>query len=113
MTVPVSRDEVTRDLDRLIEASQEFERRTSEAGFAQAHDWMFALREMFHDLRRLNQHVADLFNAAEVDTRAPELLREVAVEVLYEIIPHVQGHMSELEESLTPFLPKEETTDED
>jgi hypothetical protein len=106
--VPVSREEVTRDLDRLIAASQDFEERTSAAGFAQAHDWMFALREVLYDLRRLNLHLADMFNSGGLDKNAPLLLHAVAVEMLYEILPHVQGHLNELEEILTPFCSDEE-----
>jgi len=104
----VSRDDVVHNIDQLVRASEDLEKRLSEGGYSQAHDWMFAIREMLYDLRRLNIRLADLFNTTNTINQGPPLLHDIVKTVLYEIVPHVQGHLDELDQSLTTLLANSE-----
>lgn len=108
----ITRDQITFNINELLRASQDFEQRMSEAGISQAHDWVFALREMLYDLRRLNILLADLFNTTDINKQSLQLLQEVVRTVRYEIIPHVEGHMDEVEQALTTFFPESEVPGE-
>ncbi|HEX9989346.1 MAG TPA: hypothetical protein VGE45_12820 [Chloroflexia bacterium] len=95
----LSEHEATSSLDLLILASQRIEAKLAEAGNEQSHEWMFAIREVLYDLRRLNLILVELDSTIDW-SNAPALLGDFARAVLYEVIPHVQGHMEDLEESL-------------
>jgi hypothetical protein len=87
-------------------------RQLDEAGVAQAHDWMFALREVLYDLRRFNISLAKLFNTEHPAQEAPTLLQDIVTMALYQIPPHVKLHMEELEESLAPIVEEAEPPSE-
>ncbi|HYP19462.1 MAG TPA: hypothetical protein VEY08_05255 [Chloroflexia bacterium] len=108
----LSEQEATSSLDLLISASQLIEAKLNEAGYEQSHDWMFAIREVLYDLRRLNLILVNLDNTIDLNN-APALLGSFARAVLYEVIPHVQGHMEELEQSLTVGRTGNDITEKD
>lgn len=104
----IEQEEVTSNIDMLLKVSLDFEQRMLEAGILEAHDWMFALREVLYDLRRLNILVASLFNSSDVGSKGPQLLQEIVQTLKYEVVPHVESHMNELEQALENYLPKSE-----
>jgi hypothetical protein len=94
------------------EAAKQCETRLNEAGIAQAHDWMYALREVLYDIRRFNISLAKLFNTEDPAQEAPTLLQAIVNMALYEISPHMELHMRELEESLTSIVEEREPPSE-
>ncbi len=102
-----SRESIIEQIDELIAASQQFEQQLTEAGFSQAHNWMFNIREILYDLQRMNKLLANLFDTADVD-KAPLLLNNFVEDFLYTVVPHVQHHLNELEEEMENLLPASE-----
>src|SRR4051812_25292348 len=96
----LSQEGVAQVRDALIAATAVLEKRLSEAGVARAHEWMFAVREVLYDFRRLDLLLVELLTATDVSGQAPRVLRDWVQMVLYEVIPHVQGHLAELEQEL-------------
>jgi len=102
----------TRDLDALtseasealIKASEEFEDRIKNYGVTGAHEWMFAVREALHDLRRLEVSLCALYSARDREDAA-RLCSEYVEMWLYQVLPHIQAHMTELEHEMDRVRP--------
>jgi hypothetical protein len=99
---PHLRELVSKTSELLVEASNQFERRMKESGSDDSHDWAFAIRETLLDLRRMNLMLVDIYSLEDPD-RTIELLGRFVQMILYEMLPHIQGHMAELEEELSRF----------
>lgn len=95
----ISQEDVTCSIDALIEASYRLEQRLTESGELQAHDWMFSIREVLYDINRLNLLLAEACNTEDLKG-VPRLLYIFASTIQYEAIPHIKGHMDELEQML-------------
>ncbi len=92
-------EEITRGVDLLVEASEAAEDRLEHAGVARAHDWMFGLREILYDLRRFQGTLAEVLDrAAGAEARAD--MRDIVILLKYEMIPHIEGHLGDLEAAL-------------
>ncbi len=91
---------LTEGIDRLIIASKAFETRLERAGYPHSHEWIFALREMLYDIRRLELLVEKLYTSETGDL--DNELRTVVEAVLYEMLPHIESHMREIENDLNP-----------
>ncbi len=100
------------DVDALITATSAHERKLLEGGFAEAHEWMFGLREVLYDLRRFEKAVAAMLADDDI-SRAPERIKDLVNMMLYEIIPHSGPHMEEVDESLSPYLPEDPDEEEE
>jgi hypothetical protein len=103
--------DITSSVDMLIAASREFEKRLEDADINAGHDFAFATREMLYDLRRLNIMLSDAMTESESAEALPKFYDAVKA-VLYEFLPHIEGHMSEIEAKLDILLP-EPISDED
>jgi hypothetical protein len=86
-------------IDGLLELTHRLEARLEAESETRAHDWMFALREILLDQRRLLPQLAALADARDLAT-VPAQLRELAVELLEGAQPHARHHLDELLESL-------------
>lgn len=102
----LSRESVTKNLDDIIKASAIFEEKLAQNGFTQSHAWIFHLREVLYDLRRLHILIADLFNSVDIAAEVPSSLKAFADTFLYEFLPHGQQHMTDLEENLVTLFPE-------
>ncbi len=108
----ISKKTAANCIDALLKASQKFEEQLTTEGIPQAHEWMFAVREVLYDLRRLNLLLADMYNQSDVN-QSLTLLKGIVQTILYEIIPHVEGHMSELEEGLSTMFSEANSESDD
>jgi len=86
-------------IDALIQQTVEVERRWEAAGIERAHERLFAIRELLYDLKRLSEALIETLQA-EPGPDAERGLARIAEMVLYEIVPHVEGHMRDLEREL-------------
>jgi hypothetical protein len=90
---------ITTAIDQLLDTTRKAEDRLEAAGEPAAHDWMFALREVLLDLRRILPRISALSeDSATEATRAA--LREIAADLLFGFGPHMSHHMQELLASL-------------
>jgi hypothetical protein len=95
-------DLVARACDALLQVSNDAEDALKEQDVEAAHQWMFNVREVLYDFRRVNLLLASLSDAKDGE-EAATILGKFAETLLYEVLPHVQGHMTELEEQLKAF----------
>lgn len=91
--------------DAFIRESEDLERRLTRDQVQEAHDWMFAVREILYDFRRLDLSLCRVYGAND-RARTAALLNDFAQMLLYEVIPHVQQHATDLENDLERILPK-------
>jgi hypothetical protein len=101
----VSPEKATESIDVLIQACNQLEDRLAPTQGEKAHDWLFAIREVLHDMRRLNLALASACNTPDL-AAVPPALRSFARSWLHEVIPHVQSHMEELDGELTALMPE-------
>lgn len=94
------------DIDTLLAASKEVEDKLEHAGVQDAHEWMFAIREMLYDMRRVSLELEEFFTTQKVDKQNGEELRKIVNTVLYEVLPHIKSHMEDLELSLPDSPPE-------
>ncbi len=87
-------------IDSLLAASNELENKLEQAGIQDAHEWMFALREMLYDIRRVILELDKFFNMKNVGRQSEEQLMKITNIILYEFLPHIQSHMEDLEKNL-------------
>lgn len=93
------REDVGRVLDALIDGTGDLEERLERAGEANAHDWMFAVREILHDVKRALALVADL-PGHEDPAAVRDALKDISMEFVYMLGPHAQHHLGELFEAI-------------
>jgi hypothetical protein len=86
-------------IDELLEATRETEQRLEQLGEPAAHDWMFALREVLLDLRRVLPAIATLSDLPDREAAA-ELMRELAGELAHGVAPHMIHHMQQVLDGL-------------
>ncbi len=103
----LSSESATENIDLLIKACNELEVRLVSQYGEKCHDWLFDIREVLYDLRRLNVKLVEACNISDIAT-APLVLRSFARSWLHEVIPHIQGHMQELDEDLADLVPDAE-----
>jgi hypothetical protein len=103
----ISEDEATKSIDALLQACTKLEESLKATYGEKAHEWLFAVREVLYDLRRLNLVLSAACNVEDPGS-APLQLRSFARVLLYEFIPHVQGHMEELDQELPADASDEE-----
>jgi hypothetical protein len=94
--------------DSLLQSVNSAEDRLTEQGVDTAHSWMFHVREVLSDLRRVNLVLTGLAEATD-GKRAVAVLRNFTDTLLYEMCPHVQQHLHELETMLEAFNPHAES----
>jgi hypothetical protein len=92
-------DEVIRAIDGLLTITGEVERKLADAGEVHAHEWMFALREILFDYRRILPPITDLPNSDDRQEITAGL-REIAAALLYEACPHMETHLDDLLNSI-------------
>jgi hypothetical protein len=92
------------DLQALIAKTGTFEERLEAAGHAGAHSWLFAVREVLYDFQRLERILDEALDLSDLEA-GPAKLSAFADTVLYDVIPHVRGHMEDLEHDLDEVLP--------
>lgn len=95
MTELVTHFDIERTIDQLVESTYEAELRLEAMGERDAHDWMFALREVLLDLRRLLPVIASLPSTPDSGT-AQKQMRDLAAELVYGFAPHVSHHLGEV-----------------
>ena len=93
------------DIDTLLAASKEMEDKLERAGVQEAHEWMFAFREMLYDMRRVSLEMEKFFSTQKVDRQSREQLEKIVNTVLYEVLPHIRSHMEDLEQGLSDSSP--------
>jgi hypothetical protein len=94
----IPHEDITAPIDRLIEGTQELERRLEASGVAAAHDWMFAIREALYDLRRAELALAGAI--ASSDEEAASQVHRFVQMMLHEVLPHIHSHFDEIQPSI-------------
>jgi hypothetical protein len=87
----------------LIAVSRRVEAQLADSGQPWAHEGMFHLRELLHDLQRLQVRVADLGQPQDI-AGVLAILNDVNLTMLYEIAPHAEHHMLALQKLLAPLV---------
>lgn len=85
--------------DALIHASETFEKELQNRGVTEAHEWMFAVREVLYDVRRLDGALQKLYDTRDREA-AVQAMKEYVEMWLYQVLPHVRAHMTDLEAEL-------------
>jgi hypothetical protein len=87
--------QITAAVDQLIAATEALEDRVRRAEGKDLHEALFAVREMLYDLRRVQAGLARVCESATA-SEAVRGLAETADRVLFDVIPHITGHLNEL-----------------
>ena len=103
-----TKDSVVTNIDELIKKSEHFEKQFVQENYNLIHDWLFHIREVLLDIRKLNLILSDFFENAEQIIEMPTFLRNLTKFMLYEFDPHVKYHMTELERNLDVHYPESE-----
>ena len=97
----ISEESALQSLEILMKGIDNLEERLIQSGFApeEARLWLFHVREVLGDWRRINIKIVEICNVDDV-SEVPSLLNDWVNHMLYAVESHSHWHLQELEKMM-------------